>query len=251
MSQFPGNPYASYGEEPQVKKTSGVAITALVFSILGIIPCCGAITAPIGVLLGLIGVATLGANATKKGRGLAVSAVVVGIILTTVQIVVLVVGYNTFIKPVTEGPKSALASGYSGDTAAFKAHFEGAGAKASDAEAKLFIETLRSRYGEFVSVRFDDSRRQPVQTGQPEVEFPYAFTFKGKVVAANAQYIFADPNGGGFVFKWGYIEVLDPDLGNVRYPASASSTGVTPMVPLQPSVPIETPPDDPTTPSDS
>lgn len=242
MTQFPAqptNPYDAYGQHIEPRRTSGLAVTALVLSLVSIIPCCGPVTAPLAVILGLIGAIILGPRAVRKGRGMALTAMIIGLILTVVYIVGLIWGWNTVMKPVIDGPVEAMTAGYAGDMAAFKAEFHGAGATASDDEARQFIETLRSRYGEFRSLKFDDKDRRQPQFGNPEVEFAYVITFANATMKAQAQRIFSDPRRGGFVNKWGFIKVIDPDHGNVRYPAPSGATTTPP-----PTTPPTAPPTD-------
>jgi hypothetical protein len=225
MTQYQ-DPFAQPYMDPTMKpkKTSGLAITALVFSLLGIIPCCGAVTAPIGALLGLIGAAILGPNAAKKGRGMSIAAFIIGLILIAAQIAVGRWGYNTMWKPVVDGPAAALTAASSGHVTAFKSHFHGDGASAPDAEAQTFLDELSRRYGAFVRCHLDEAAMKGQQPpfGQPQVTFPYQIEFQNKTVSAEAEMIFSDPARGGFVMKWGFITIFDPDLGDLTYPSSAA-----------------------------
>jgi hypothetical protein len=67
------------------EKTSGLAIAALILSVLFFIPLC----APIGVILGIVALVKL--NKTKeKGKGLAIAAIIIGSLVTIVQIIILI-----------------------------------------------------------------------------------------------------------------------------------------------------------------
>ncbi|KAA1418680.1 DUF4190 domain-containing protein [Nocardioides humilatus] len=78
--QQPANPYGAGGapggsfEQP---KTDGVSIAALVTSLI----CC----APVGVILGFVGISRT-KNGQRKGRGLAITGLVVGLIGTLVWV---------------------------------------------------------------------------------------------------------------------------------------------------------------------
>lgn len=74
-----GPPPGAYpgGSEPMSPKTDGLSITALVLSFL----CC---LAPVGVILGFVGLSrTKGGK--RKGRGLAIGAIIVGILMSLVS----------------------------------------------------------------------------------------------------------------------------------------------------------------------
>jgi type II secretory pathway pseudopilin PulG len=57
---------------PQQAKTSGLAIAALVLGIIGCIPALGLV----GLVLGIVALATIPSNGTVKGRGLAIAGIV-------------------------------------------------------------------------------------------------------------------------------------------------------------------------------
>jgi hypothetical protein len=239
MSQFPpppppppGYPY-SYGQ-PQYAEpatTSGLAITALVLSLIGIIPCCGPVTAPLGALLGLIAFFTIGSNPQRKGRGMALAALLIGVILIVLYISAFIWGYNKFAKPLESGPGNALQAGFAGNIPAFKAQFFGSAQAASDAEAQAFVDELRSRYGDFRASFQDDAalRANPPtfqDMMQPVKEHPYRFQFANKTVSATVEYAAQDPQTGEFFWgiRFARIVVHDPDLGDLIYPAESAAT---------------------------
>ena len=202
-------------QPPAATKTSGLAITSLIFSL---IVCCPVATI-IGPLLGLGALVQIGRNPALKGRGLAFAAIIMGVVFTLAQ------GWGGYqmwqvMKPVLEGPDAALTAGFAGDTAALKAEFHGAGATASDAEVTVFIGELRKRYGAYQSCRHDRTAAGPTGTyGDPVIPFPYILTFDNGEVHAEAEYVFAE-QGIGWIKKWGSITVFDPDLGDLTYPPS-------------------------------
>lgn len=221
-----GQPYMDPTAQP--RRTSGLAITALVFSLLGIIPCCGAILAPIGAILGVIGAAVLGPKAAKKGRGMSIAAIALGLAFTGGQAMLYLWGRDFFVQPVVQGPGPALSAATTGNIAEFKSRFHGAGASASDSDAKAFVDELTQRYGAYVGCDIDESSNQQPQFGQPQLTFPYVIRFQNKTVNADTQIIFSDPQGGGFVMKLGYITVFDPDNGDLTYPPAARGSTTAP-----------------------
>ncbi|GAA4803623.1 DUF4190 domain-containing protein [Nocardioides caeni] len=81
------------GSDPIGPKTDGISIAALVLSFL----CC---LAPIGVILGIVGISrTKGGQ--RKGRGLAIAAIVVGILMSILVGVLVAVGVFFANKVVT------------------------------------------------------------------------------------------------------------------------------------------------------
>jgi hypothetical protein len=230
MSHYPAGSQFGMPDEIDMhapRRTSPLAIVALVLSLLGVIPCVGLITGPIGALLGLVGIATI--RPPTKGKGLATVALLIGLACTAVQ------GYLAYqafkigkaaYAAVELGPRDAMTSAFAGDTAAFKNAFYGAGATASDAEATGFISTLRSRYGEFTGAKLDEQAMQgrstQPQPGQARMDFPYVLTFSNGSANAEVEIIFADTQTGGFINKVGKIHVKDAALGDLVYPASAA-----------------------------
>ncbi len=212
--------------EPEVK-TSGLAIASLVCSLLFFCP----ITTLLGPLLGLIAIPVISSNPRRKGMGLAVAGILIGIVLTALWgfggYKVYKFGYG-FYEVVAKGPNDALVAGTTGDIATFKASFYGPGASASDEEANVFLAALNTRYGTFTSSQLDEmemqNRGNTAQPGEPKVEFPYLLTFSNGQVSADVEIIFADPNTQpasfkeAFINKLGYIIVRDDELGDLTYP---------------------------------
>ena len=231
MSQYPSSSqFGMQHDELDVsapRRTSPLSIVALVLSLLGIIPCVGLITGPISALLGLVGVATI--KPPTRGKGLALVALLIGLVCTAVQ------GYGTYkvfqwgkaaYQAVETGPRDAMTKGFAGDTDGFKSAFYGPGATASDAEATAFLSTLRSRYGEFSSAQIDEQamqgRSSQPQPGQARLDFPYVLTFANGTVSAETEIIFADTQSGGIINKMGKIQIKDATLGDLYYPPSAA-----------------------------
>ncbi len=215
MSQFQ-TPFEE--ESTGNAKTSGLAITSLVCSL---IICCP-ITTIIGPILGLVALVTIGSNPQKKGKGIAIVAVLIGLIVTLVWAVVGYQFYGKIIKPFMEtmmtGPDSALTAGYAGDTAGFKAKFYGDGAIAPDEEAAAFIESLRERYGEFQLVVPDETAQMQPAYGEPIFPMAYLATFDNGTVDAEVTIIIVDEVTGQLVMKLGTFTIFDSELGDLQYP---------------------------------
>jgi hypothetical protein len=214
MTQF-GSQFGD--DDPGELKTSGLAIGSLVCSLI----CCVPVTTIPGILLGIAAMISIGNNPARKGKGLAVAGILLGVIFTAGQVAVypkLIEFVGDSFEMVMGGPTSAMTVGFTNDPVAFKTHFYGAGAQADDAEAQAFIDTLRSRYGEFQSCRFDEQAKTSPAFGQPTTVFPYIFTFDNATINGDAQIIWVDDRTKEKIFKFGWVTVRDADLGDLRYP---------------------------------
>jgi hypothetical protein len=207
-------------EGPQ--KTSGLAIASLVCSLI----CCIPVIPVIGILLGIGAMISIGGDPAKKGKGMAVTGIVLGVIFTVGQGVFCPWLYGVgkeFYAFVGSGPNDALVAGFDGDAAGFKGQFHGAGATASDAEVRTFIRELRSRYGGFVSCCMDEQAPPPQGTfGKPIVPFPYVYEFENAQMRGEAELAFSDPAKGGFFKKIASITIFDDERGDLTYPAAAA-----------------------------
>ncbi len=217
MTQF-GAPLDEF-ESTAEPRTSRLAIASLVCSLI----CCVPVTTIPGILLGIWAMLSINNNPARlKGKGLAVSGILLGVVFTAGHAYVDPKVVDLFVKMaemVTGGPNDALTDGFAGDTTAFKSHFYGKGARASDAEAQAFIDAIRSRYGEFQGCEFDQRNQPPPSYGQPSTTFAYILTFDNAAVDCRTQIIWADERTSAAVFQLGWIKITDPDLGDLTYPA--------------------------------
>jgi len=241
MTQFE-SPFDAGDPGPQ--KTSGLAIGSLVCSLI----CCVPVTTIPGILLGIGAMVSISNNPARKGKGLAVAGILLGTIFTAGQAYVypkLIDFATKSFELVMGGPNDALVDGFANDPVAFKSHFYGTGAQATDAEAQAFIDMLRSRYGEFKSCRFNEQAQTSPAFGQPATVFPYILTFDNATLDADAQIIWVDERTGEMIYRFGWLTVTDPDLGDLRYPAKKprpdAGTAPAPDPPAAPE-PDDTPP---------
>jgi len=198
-------------------QTSPLAIIALVCSLIFFCP----ITTILGPILGIVAMIGVGSDPQKKGKGLAVTAIVLGVVFTAGQ------GYFGYrigkfgmdiVRYMMQAPNAALTAGFDGDMQGFKDEFHGRGATLSDQQAQQFIDTLRERYGEFQTVNFPQQQAQQPAPGQTTAVMPYQLQFSNVTVDAEVELILADPNTGQFIKKLGYILIKDEERDNVRYP---------------------------------
>ena len=247
MTQFNAPFDAGESVEP---RTSRLAIASLACSLI----CCVPVTTIPGILLGVGAMLSISNNQALRGKGLAVAGILLGVIFTAGQAYV----YPPAIKFVRDsmemvmgGPNNALVDGFAGDPAAFKSHFYGKGLNASDAEAQAFIDTLRSRYGEYTDCIFDQRNQPSSSFGQPKTTFAYDLTFENATVKAEAQIIWMDERTQDMVYKFGWVKILDPDLGDLTYPGGPSqpSTGPGEGAPDPTDSATDDPSDDPDSPA--
>jgi hypothetical protein len=233
MTQF-DNPYANPYSAPlsQPVKTSGLAITSLVFSL---IICCP-VTTLLAPILGLIAFVTIGSNPMRKGRGIALAGIIIGIAVSSVWVVGGLWARDKlmhFLEVMRQGPTTALTSAFAGNAGAFRAAFHGDGATSTDAEAQLFVDTLRGRYGAFVSAEVDQNQQPATPPmGQPSISLPYNFKFEKQTVPGSVEIVIFDQRTQQWVWKIGSITIHDPAEGDITYPSTAkpgssssSSTG--------------------------
>jgi len=211
MSQFE----APMDEIAQPRKTSGVAIAALVSSLIF---CCP-ITTILGPILGIIAMGTMGMR--RKGRVLAIAAIVIGVGVTAGQWMVWTNVFRPMLEAMMNGPAPALTVGFGGDYAGFNGSLYGV--TATDDDAKAFIDELRSRYGEFSSSEFAQTQQTQPKVGTSEVPFQYRLTFANATLDGEAVIVFADRATGDLVNKPRSITVFDPDKGDLVYPPKPSA----------------------------
>lgn len=226
MTQFHQEHYygqPEMGPDGGEVKTSAMSITSLVLSLVGIIPCCGMLTAPIGAILGIIAFIRCSANPMLKGKGLALAGIVFGVIFTAAQFGGAYWLYIKFGQPIVHGPREAFTAASNGDIAGFKSQFIGAGATASDEEANAFVTEVERRYGKFIICHLQDNAQPPpAGSQQPNITLPYTFQFVNNSVTGEATYEFVDQLTGQLVQKWSKVVIHDPALGDLTYPPSAA-----------------------------
>jgi len=214
--------YAGAGEIPP--RTSGLAIGALICSLIF---CCP-VTTILGILLGLIAMVTIGRDPLKKGRGLAILAILLGVIFTIGQGGAYWWFQDKFWTPMRDGPAPALQAGFDGDTQAMRDAMYLPTTSPSDQQVNDFIDELRSRYGALVDVTLDQQRMnqqgQQPQVGQEQMVLPYLYTFENATLGGEALFVFADRQTGDFVLKPQWFTIEDPDRGDMTFPPGADTS---------------------------
>jgi hypothetical protein len=217
MSQFEA-PADSHYASAAPPRTSGIAVASLVSSLIF---CCP-ITTILGVLLGLVALVSIGGNPARKGKGLAIAGIVLGIIFTAGQAYFANTAWKAY-GIFRDAPGEALRPGFAGDYAAMRRNFGPAGEQATDAEAQAFVEELRARYGSVQrsELDFQAYRGMQPQPGQTVVELPWALVFDQERVMANLTMDQSQQSGDDRII-FSRIEVIDPDRGNLVFPPAAA-----------------------------
>lgn len=219
MTQFE-NPYSDpAGGKP---KTSGLAVTSLV---CGLICCIPLLTPLLAILFGLLAVLTIQGNPLKKGMGLAVAGIVLGLAVTAGQVGIGLKGYAGF-KMFRDAPMAAMQAGFSGDLDGFRAQFGAAGEAANNVQAGSFINQLRVRYGEFQRSDLDFMAFQgmkPVQPNQTVFTIPWLLVFDNGEVLAEFTFDQDEqtPNSDTLIFS--EVRVIDAAKGELVFPPDGAS----------------------------
>jgi len=219
MSQY--HQEQSYGQpalDPyqQPAKTSALAITSLVCSLI----CCLPITTVLGVILGLFALMSIGSNPMKKGKGIAIAGIILGIVFTAGQayfVFTLYTGFAVF----KDAPYHAISPGFQGDYAGMRANFGAAGRTATDEQAQAFIEELRSRYGELNGATIDFSQYSNMQQPAPgttAMTLPWILNFDNGPMDAELTFSGDDqvPGSNSIIFR--DITILDASDGDITFP---------------------------------
>ncbi len=195
---------------PGTRKSSGLAIASLVCSL---VLCCP-VTTVIGPLLGVAALATLSRRPDRGGRGLAIAGIIVGVLATVLWVVGGQAIWARILEPVIGRPAEALSAGFAGDVGRFKGCFHGAAAQTADADASAFIDSMRGRYGDFVSA----VPVEPVGEEGPAMTLSYQLHFTGKTLTAEIGIVLFDEGSGTWSGKLSSIKVIDAEQGDLTYP---------------------------------
>jgi len=212
MSQFQ-SPFDEQTAEP--RKTSGLAITSLVCSLIFCVPL---VTPILGVIFGIAGILSVQGNPRRKGMGLAVAGLLIGLIVGFGQIALGYAAYKGFTV-FRDAPVQAMQAGFSGDLNGFKTCFGSAGQAATDAEVQAFIDELRSRYGEFQRSDLDFMAfqgMQPIQPGQTVFTLPWVLVFDSGRVVVQLTFDERDQRDDQIIFS--AIQVIDATRGDLFFP---------------------------------
>lgn len=196
------------------RRTSALAVTALVLSC---ILCCP-ITTIAGVVVGVLAYFAT-ASGRVSGRWMAVVAIVLGLSATTLWGLGGGWAWNVVIEPVLTGPDAALRAGTGGDISGFQQAFRPSKHCAIPADdAARFCEELTRRYGRFDRAQLDQSSANS-RPGSVDENFTadYLLYFERGLIRATTSLELADATGA-LSLRLISITVHDDLQGELKYP---------------------------------
>lgn len=200
--------FESFDQEP---RTSGLAVASLVSSLIF---CC-----PLVSVMGpILGVAYFVAAAGKpwlRGKGLAIAGIVLGTLVTAATALGLWAMVQLFVRAM-ELPGEAIAKIEQGDEAGVRELFMPGSIPSGSREIEAFAAELDARYGAFVSATVDQMAPPPVGGPEQAIVVPMLLTFERGTVSAICELA---PSQTGFELQLRSIEIVDPELGNLRLPS--------------------------------
>lgn len=230
------SPPAPESEAPRAR-WSLWAIASLVTSVVfgaaaAIAPPCCMFTSPIGIILGVAALVEIGRNPMRRGRGLAVTGIVLALLATVFAVGYAVKLRETIRVRILDGPVEALRAGERDDLDGFRREFVGPGTTASDDEVRAFVDALGDRYGRLRAIDQekdpDAPPLAPSEIDQADIRVTYLLRFQGGAVRADTSFVaFRAPPGGGLqkmVGRWAWIVVRDPERGDLVYPPGTPTT---------------------------
>ncbi len=197
---------------------SGLAITALVFSL---IICCP-ITTIIGPILGVIALIRMRGKQHISGKGFAWSAIVVGIIATVLWAIasIFIAKFATeFVEQTKRVSTETIQAGYDGDYDTFRSHLARSSSKVTDVEIKTFIELLNERFGTFDTAFLNmEEQNQEIQSTNQEAPIPIRFIFETKDTTGYIVFEFVPSKNFDYEMQIGCIKIRDSENGDIIFP---------------------------------
>lgn len=167
--------YVTPSESAEEVPSSGSAIASLVLSLIVCVPGLSLIA----VILGFVGLSATSGGA-RRGRGMAIAGVVLGLLVSVAWIGIGIVGYRAVdafggsIVFVIKAPTETMKAAFNDDFAAVQGKFKPGNAP-SDDSITAFAQALEARYGAFNLAEPASSGGPP--PGQEQFSMPYTFKF--------------------------------------------------------------------------
>jgi hypothetical protein len=198
------------------RKTSGFAVTSFICSLIF---CCP-LTTILGVILGLIALVSIGKNPARKGKGLALAGIIIGIVATIAQLAGGSWAWQNIYSHIFMGPSKVFLAGEAGDMTDFRAMTTEGAYSATDEQITAFFAELTKRYGAFEDLRWNPENQgseQPI--GQTRASFAYLINFANKKnVKVEAELVFVNEHTGELEIKWAEFTIRDDELGDLSLP---------------------------------
>jgi hypothetical protein len=229
---------ASIGSSPRAGgriTRSGWAVAALFCSMAIFCP----VLTLLGPMLGLRALVQISTHPNRFGKGMAWTAVVLGLAATSAWIS-LAIWWNFNARPLMlHGPREAIHAGYAKDWQGFRQSLSADAAAASDEEIKQFFAQLESRYGPFIdSAQTPDAKSIISPDGGRAVTISYLLRFDRDSVEGLMELQFFRE---GLTPRIGYIHLRDGASGDLVFPASATDRAMKAMMRLATTQPTTAP----------
>jgi len=218
--------------EPNARQVSTLAVSALICSL---IICCP-ILSLLGVLLGVIALVRLKSLTHLKGKGLAWSGIVIGVVSTVIWVVVSMYAgkmFTDFMAQTSTVSTETIDAGYADDYQTFRSHLDSSISNITDEEINTFIGELESRYGKFDSafLNMEEQNQTVMATRAGEAPIPIRYVFETTDATGFIVFSFIGKTAFEFDMKIICIKIVDSAEGNIYFPTNSicapPQTGVT------------------------
>lgn len=225
MTQYDATHDAMW-DEPQAPRTSLLAVSSLICSLI----CCLPGVPLIGVLLGILSLVAMAGKSHLTGRGLAIIGIVLGLILSILQLL-LVVGLIGGLRQFEQMAAAPLQEAFAGQPDRFRNQFL---TTPSESETEAFLEELRDRYGDLQSAEldwgayFEDLESLALRV-EEDGEIPVYLMLTFDRAEIEVEFIMMEDDqrpGGDPVFRW--MRIIDPARGDIVFPPGADEESETP-----------------------
>jgi hypothetical protein len=203
------------------QERSTLTTVALISSL---IVCCP-VTTILGPILGVVALIRLRSRPHLKGKGLAWSSIIVGIIATAVWAVLGMLTFNfitDFVEQTRTVSTETIQAGYDSDYSTFRSYLTKSSSQVSDEEIQIFIETLKERYGNFDSAFFNMQEQEQTEITQTTREAPIPIHFVFETTDATGIIMFEFvPTNDWYEMKIGCIQIEDTKHGDIVFPVDS------------------------------
>ena len=209
------------------KPMSGMAVTAFVLTLIFCIP----VLPLVGLLLGLGALGRTSADGPMRGRPLAITAVILGVIMTvgqvytTVQIVKVAQIFGDSITSVITGPEESMQAAFDGDNAKATG-FWWEGDAPSEAETAAFVTAAKARFGDFEKAFPSEGTEPGAGAGQSEFTIPFTFTFSNGTFDGEVSFVATkqgEMTSGGSFLGIDKIVIKDPDGADLAWASGSDA----------------------------
>ncbi len=225
MTQYDATHEAMW-DEPQAPRVSLLAVSSLICSLI----CCLPGVPLIGVLLGILSLVAMAGKSHLTGRGLAITGIVLGVILSIIQLLIaagLIGGLRQF-EQIAAAP---LQEAFAGQPDRFRNQFL---TTPSEGETEAFLEELRDRYGELQSANLDwgayfEDLESFAMRVEEDGEIPAYLMLIFDRAEIEVEFVMKEDDQrprGDPVFRW--MRLIDPARGDIVFPPGADEENETP-----------------------